>query len=383
LRRIFSVSLILILTISACQKRGSPVEYLTENGIDVVASDPGRDKAHQPKIFGLEQELRIDLSATDLVQRGLTDPAAFDVDSEGNIVVWSQSSNDLGLFKFSSRGVFLSAFGRTGQGPGEVQFLTSVFFDADDELMVVDSQQRKTIIFDGNGVFLRQNPLSKRPAVIMPLKNGHYVTVEQRSIPGEVFNRITIDICGPDLHSIKEIGQRKYYRPNPERRFPAINPTGLIGISKNYVFFGDSENGYEIKCFEKSGRLRRIIRKVHRPVPLSADNREDLVKKYERFPPEIRNNVEYPDVLPPFQTGFADEEDRLFVMTYEGSGAEGHYWHDIFDKDGVFAGRVSIANYGTYGKSRGVLFTLAREGRIYHFRENRDGFKELVIWKMK
>ena len=88
-------------------------------------------------------------------------------------------------------------------------------------------------------------------------------------------------------------------------------------------------------------------------------------------------------MLPPLQTGFADEEDRLFVMTYEGSGAEGHYWHDIFDKDGVFAGRVSIANHGTYGKSRGALFTLAREGRIYHFRENRDGFKEPVIWKMK
>jgi hypothetical protein len=354
-----------------------------EDGVEIVLNNPGFDRSPPPRIFELRREVVIDLSSFDLVQRGLSDPAAFDVDPEGNIVVWSQSSNDLSLFKFSSRGVFLSAFGRTGQGPGEVQFLTSVFFDADDELMVMDSQQRKAIIFDGNGVFLRQIPLSRRPAVIMPLKNGHYVTVEQRSIPGEVFNRITIDVCGPDLHSIKEIGQRKYYRPNPERRFPAINPTGLIGISKNYVFFGDSENGYEIKCFEKSGRLRRIIRKVHRPVPLSADSREDLVKKYERFPPEIRNNVEYPDVLPPFQTGFADEEDRLFVMTYEGSGAEGHYWHDIFDKDGVFAGRVSIANYGTYGKSRGVLFTLAREGRIYHFRENRDGFKELVIWKMR
>jgi hypothetical protein len=81
--------------------------------------------------------------------------------------------------------------------------------------------------------------------------------------------------------------------------------------------------------------------------------------------------------------GFADDEDRLFVMTYEGSGEKGHYWYDVFERDGEFAGRFSLGNYGTYGRSPGILFAMARRGRIYHFREKADGFKELVVWRME
>jgi hypothetical protein len=70
-------------------------------------------------------------------------------------------------------------------------------------------------------------------------------------------------------------------------------------------------------------------------------------------------------------------------MTNEESDVSGQYWHDLFDEKGIFIGRVSIGNYGIYGKSQGFLFTLARNGRLYHFRENRDGFKELVVCRMQ
>jgi hypothetical protein len=383
IRRIGFISLVVALAVSACQKKGGPVEHLVENGIEVVVSDPGRGKTRQPKVFALEQELRIDLSASELVQRGLTDPAAFDVDSEGNIVVWSQSSNDAHFFKFSPAGVLLAAFGRPGQGPGEVRFLTSAYFEASGELMAWDSAQSRMVFFDKDGVVLRQKTLSRRPSLIVPLGDGRYVTLEQEPDPVE---RLAIErtlICGPDLEIVKEIGRRKVIWPGPGRSFPALPSPILLAVSRNYVFFGNSEAGYEIACYEKSGLLKRIVRKLYQHVPLSAEDRNGLIKTYERFPPEFRANVEYPDTFPPYQMGFADDEDRLFVMTYEGSGEKGHYWHDVFDPDGSFAGRVSLGNYGAYGRSQGVLFTLARKGRIYHFRENRDGFKEVMVWRMK
>jgi len=382
-RLIRVIPLILILTITSCRQEPSSVRHSMEGGVEVVTNDPGLDRSPRPRIFDLRQEAVIDLSSADLVRGGLADPAGFDVDAAGNILVWSQSSNDAHFFKFSPAGVLLAAFGRSGQGPGEVRFLTSAYFEASDELMAWDRGQSKMVFYDKDGVVLRQNTLSRRPSLIVPLGDGRYVTLEQEPDPEERLAIVRTLICGPDLEIVKEIGRSKVTWPGPGRRFPALQSPILLAVSANYVFYGNSEGGYEIGYFEKSGRLRRIVRKIYQPVPLSAEERNGLIKTYERFPPEFRANVEYPDTFPPYQMGFADDEDRLFVMTYEGSGEKGHYWFDVFGRDGEFAGRVSLGNYGTYGRSQGILFALARHGRIYHFRENVDGFKDLVVWRIK
>ncbi len=377
------IPLVLILAITSCRQKESSVVRSVEDGVEIVLNDPGLDHSSPPRIFELRREAVIDLSSTDLVQRGLSDPAAFDVDAAGNILVWSQSSNDAHFFKFSPAGVFLSAFGRSGQGPGEVRLLTSAYFETSGELMAWDSAQSKVVFFGGSGVFLRQKTLSRRPYLIVPLGDGRYVTHEQEPDPVERLTISRILICGPDLEIVKEIGRRKGTWPGPGRRFPALQAPILLAISRNYVFYGNSEAGYEVACFEKSGKLKKIIRKVFQAVSLSVEDRKDLVKVYENFPQEFRDNVEYPTVFPPFQMGFADDEDRLFVMTYEGSGEQGHYWYDVFEKDGGFAGRVSLGNYGTYGRSKGILFALAKRGHIYHLAERQDGYKELVVWRMR
>ena len=377
------IPLVLILTITSCRQNESSVLRSVEDGVEIVMNEPGLDRSSPPRIFELRREAVIDLSSADLVQRGLSDPAAFDVDAAGDILVWSQSSNDAHFFKFSPAGVFLSAFGRSGQGPGEVRFLTSAYFEASGELMAWDNGQSKMVFFDKDGLVLRQHTLSRRPSLIVPLGDVRYVTLEQEPDPVERQAISRILICGPDIKIVKEIGRKKVAWPGPGRRFPALQSPILLAVSTNYVFYGNSEAGYEIACYEKSGLLKRIIRKVYQPVPLSAEDRNSLIKQYERFPPEFRANVEYPDAFPPFQMGFADDEDRLFVMTYEGSGEKGHYWYDVFGRDGEFAGRVSLGNYGTYGRSQGILFALAKRGRIYHLAERPNGYKELVVWRMK
>ncbi len=381
-RRACVIPLLLILTLIGCRHEPGSVRRSTENGVEVVTSDPGLDRSSPPRIFDLQQEAVIDLASADLVSRGLADPAGFDVDAAGNIVVWSQSSNEAHFFKFSPEGVFLTAFGRAGQGPGEVQFLTGAYYEPNGELMALDSAQGKMVFFDGNGVFLRQNSLARRPSVIIPLGDGRYATLEQESDAEERLAIMKVLICGPDLAIIKEIGRRKVLWPKPGRKFPALSPQTLLAVSANCVFYGNSEAGYEIACYEKSGRLKRVVRKVYRPVPLSAEDRDGLVKTYERFPADFRAAVEYPDKFPPYRMGFADDEDRLFVMTFEGSGEKGHYWYDVFGPDGAFEGRVSLGNYGTYGRSSGILFAMAKKGRIYHLAERPDGYKDLVVWRL-
>ncbi len=380
----FVIPLILILTITGCREKSSSVRRSMEGGVEVVTNDPGLDRSAQPRIFDLRQEAVIDLADDDIVRRGLADPVAFDVDAAGNIIVWSQSPKEALFFKFSPEGVFLSAFGRVGQGPGEVQSLTDAHFEASGEFMAWDGARSRMFFFDGNGVALRQNILTRRPYRIIPLGGGRYVTLEHEPDPKERQTISRILICGPDLAIVKEIGRSKATWPGPARKFPALQPPILIAVSPNYVFYGNSEAGYEIACHEKSGLLKRIVRKIYQPVPLSPEDRIGLSKTYDGFPPEFMANLEYPKAFPPYQMGFADDEDRLFVMTYEGSGEKGHYWYDVFGPDGALVGRVSLGNYGTfYGSSQGILFAMARKGRIYHLAERPDGYKELVVWRMK
>jgi len=370
----------IIIVFVACHKENRQVEHLMENGVEVIVNHPQPAKL---KTFELDQEFVIDLSSKDLIDRGLAEPAGIDIDSVGNIFVWSQSSNQNYVFKFNSTGAFISSFGRTGQGPGEVRFPTSVGFDSNDELMVSDPLQAKLVFFDTNGTFLKQHILSKRLVTVLPLKNGNYFAGTQISNPSEAFNSIVYNIYDSGFNIISEVGRGKYYKPNAEKDFLAMNPTGFVCVSSSYVFFGDSDKGYEIECFDKSGKLKRIIRKDFISIRVSGKFKDALIEKYSKFPPEILNRVIYPDNLPPFQTGFTDEDGRLFIMTYEESAITGQYWHDVFNKEGIFIGRLSIGNYGTYGRSRGPLFTMFKGERIYHFRENLDGFRELVVCRMK
>jgi hypothetical protein len=375
--------LLLILAIFGCRQKQSPVAHSVENGVEVVVNNPGLDRSSPPRVFDLRKETVIDLSSPDIVRRGLTDPAAFDVDPAGNIVVWSRSPREALFFKFGPEGLFLSAFGRAGQGPGEVQSLTDAHFEASGELMAWDEAQSKMVFFDGNGIFVRQNIVSRRPFLIAPLGEGCYVTREQEPDAKERLTLWKVLVCGPDLVIKKEIGRGKAVWPGPGRKFPALPAQVLQAVSANYVFFGNGEAGYEIACFEKSGRPKRIIRKSYQPVPLSAEDRDGLAKLYEGFPPEFMAALAYPDAFPPYRMAFADEQDRLYVMTYEGSGEKGYYWYDVFGPDGVLAGRLSLGNYGTFPGGQGVLFAMARKGRIYHLAERPDGYKELVVWRMR
>jgi len=366
----------------ACQKARNQVDYTEEKGVDIITNHSENNRSTKHKVFKLIQERIIDLSTAELVQHGLTDPAGFDVDTDGTIFVWNQLSNQNHIFRLDSEGHFISAFGRTGQGPGEIQFLTSLRLD-NNSLLAIDTEQRKLVFYDKTGVFLEQRIMQTSLPAVIPLYKGYYITIDQSVAPGDYYSRIGINIVNHEFNLISEIGEWRYYRPNPEREFPAINPTGFIGYSKENIYFANSEDGYEVKCFDLSGKLKRVIRKDFVPVSVSKDYIEALREKYSRFPPEIASRIIYPKNLPPFQTGFADENGRLFVMTYEESDRRGNYWHDVFDKEGIFIGRVSISNYGTYGRSQGFLFSMAKNGHLYYLHEKPDGLKELVISTVK
>jgi hypothetical protein len=89
--------------------------------------------------------------------------------------------------------------------------------------------------------------------------------------------------------------------------------------------------------------------------------------------------------MPIFQYFFADNEERLYVVTSEKSGDGKQFISDIFNSDGIFIGKKTVGFFDllTYIWGGQELDILGKNNRLYALREKENGYKELVVYKMK
>jgi len=125
--------------------------------------------------------------------------------------------------------------------------------------------------------------------------------------------------------------------------------------------------------------LQRKIRKKFRPADAPEEFHANLITNWGRY----KDKLILPDKMPPFHYFFLDEDGRLYVKTYEPGEKRGEFIHDIFNSDGVFIARKSLAGYGLWMyPGRDLNTAKAKNGRLYCIREKENGFKELVVYKM-
>jgi hypothetical protein len=154
----------------------------------------------------------------------------------------------------------------------------------------------------------------------------------------------------------------------------------MLAITRERIYLGYPGEIYEILVHDLEGNLLRKIRKDYRPVPLTEAFRKAVLARAPKGNPLVER-LEFPDKKPALQFLFADENERLFVMTSEIDEATGQDICDIFNRDGVFIGRAAIG-YFDYLKAlyeQTSLGVVAKNGRMYVLREKENGFKELVV----
>jgi hypothetical protein len=357
------------------------IERRVENGVEIIVNHLEPYKLAVPQSLKLDEEFIIDLAADELIRAGLAEPTGLDIDSSGDINIWNQGKSENFIYKFDRKGKYLTSFGRRGQGPGELQFPTSFAINDRGVLVISDTLQRKMVILGKDGAYIRQ-AVADSP-LIYPKANDRYVLILRESNPNEDYTSNTWILCDTNLKKLKELDRSKEVKYSLAKSIPALPPLSGCFLSKRNIFVAKYDKDYEIRVFNLDGTLERRILKEYKPVPLTGKRKENLIKRFERLPVDLRKKVIYPDSLLPFQCAFADDEVRLYVMTYEETGKPGEFWYDIFDKDGVFVGRMKLDNYGQYGVTReGPTFAMAKAGRLYYFREKVDGFKDLVICRM-
>jgi hypothetical protein len=291
---------------------------------------------------------------------------------DGRIVVSNAGSGEIRVF--DGEGRFLVAHGRKGEGPGEFQRPTLTGVLGSDTLVVVDSGLRRISFIQAGVGFLESFPLSDDaggggyPQGMfadgkMVLGGGFVWSNESGVELGSASNRRSTSyaVVGLDGEVVTDLGEF----PGSES-FLQIQTQGggTISMRARLIPFGKyamqavgperfhyaSGESWEIRSFDSSGELRRILRLSRDPLPVRAPDLEALIQEEiaelsdPSEAPEVRaafDEMPVPDVMPALAGIQVDRRGYLWVERYPRPGDE-FSLYDVVDPEGELVGKVSL-----------------------------------------
>lgn len=372
LKYIFFISTLLFLY---CTDKQFRIEKKMENGVEVVINhlEPYKIKGG-PSNFTLEERLVISQKRKDLIDKGIMSMGEFDVDSEGNIYIVGYKNIDNFICKLDQEGKFVTSFGRKGQGPGELEMpIRPVVFG--DRIAITD-WNKKLVIFSNNGGLVEEKYFKHRINEADVLENGKYLFYgwlgEYKTYD---YALEILSLFDSEFKKIKDLDVYKLHYRNEK-----LAPFFMWRVVNGHIYIVNEERGYEILVYDIDGNCVRKIRKEYRPVSLTEEIKELIIGPHYKQIGKIKKGY-IPDPLPPIRFFFTDDEGTLFVMTYEKGKKPREYMYDIFNSKGIFIGRKSL-NLPWEGKYFGPKTEMVKKNHLYCYREDENGFKELVVYKL-
>jgi len=297
--------------------------------------------------------------------------AGADATADGRIFVLDFKAKKVNVF--DPNGKKLKEFGQEGQGPGEWNAPSGLQLLSDRELIINDSGNRKLIYLDLEGKMTREVSYAKKLVMMQVIDSGgQYVGCEISPEGNSI--AYTIAKYDADFNQLFKIDTLLMALPLGGGK---INPFAIayhycLDDRGNIIYARSSS--YEIKYFNSEGQLIKIVRKEYRPQSISQKDKEEILKQI----PEttgMKEMVVFPDNYPAFSGFFIDEQNRLYVRTYEKGKTKDSYLVDIFSPEGKLVTRCEMA---------GEAF-LAKKGKIYTIEKDEEGYQYIcryqATWK--
>ena len=389
---VFVVVILAAAVFPSCSKSGDvEVERLMENGVEVVINHIEPYMSPQaPFVFDLEEEFVIDTEDDAVVNTGLTDIGSlgsnyFEVDSEGAVYLLCPQGPAGQILKFNSGGSFVHAFAPRGQGPGEFQsismFTVSPDADGGEEIAVAEQMTGRVAFFGLDGSFLSEKRTESALKHVRRISAGRWLLwTHVLDGSGKFLMMHPLFLADDNFQRVKELDVQNVPNPMSGERMKGFYYILSWAVSGDRIYTGFQDRDYEIRMYDPNGRLVRLIRKEYRGVPVPGEHKKEYLSQFENpmFDP-VRDKIYFPDAMPPFIGFVSDEEGRLFVLTYEAGERTGENMVDVYNRDGVFVGRRSLALfYDEFG-----LQARVKNGRLYAVEEKENGFKRIVVSRIR
>ena len=373
---ILVASFIISLGLVSCTSQQSEWQGTVEevDGVTVVRNP--KEPMYESGLLALQEEYVIDTELDEIAETGMTNPENFVVGSGGDVYFQnSQRTSDYHLIKFDSNGNYVTRFGKSGQGPGEIVMSMSLAINKNNEILVVDYMRKELLIFNNEGNFITEKPIDVDIVGAEQLSNGNYLV--SRYVVGPDDSKFVKSVCNSEIEILKEIEMQQ----SSNEKLNAVRNIFMSSIATDSFYISNVERGYEILEFDFDGNLKRKIKKEYDGINISEEYKKQII---DALSPELHDRYYFPAEFPPFQYFFSDEQGRLFVMTYEKSQDSVGYIYDVYDPNGMFMCNISLENYGKMEPSQidTPLHAKSKNGFIYLLRTKETGYRELVVYRM-
>ncbi|MEA2005396.1 MAG: 6-bladed beta-propeller [Acidobacteriota bacterium] len=323
----------------------------------------------EPSKLKLNEEIAI--GEGDNPDEAFSEVSAFVVDDDGNI--YALDFKDRKIKVYDREGKFLRMIGRKGQGPGELDMPSGIHITSDNELLIEDATTRRLAYFTLEGEFIKNVSLANKMGLVNLVfdKKGNCLGREIGLAENKMF--FEIKKYDKDIKPLFSIDKIEFAVPVPGTK---LNIMDIISIfqfdSKGNIFYGRNRE-YEIKVYHPEGKHVYSIRKEYNPVKIT---QEDIDEILERIPDTgTRGMFEFPKYFPPFQNFIMDEQDRMYVRTWEKGKNKDEYVIDIFDPEGKFISQITTK----------ADLRLWKNNELYTIEETDTGFRVIkrysVSWE--
>lgn len=332
------------------------IQFKTENGIPVVYNpkEPVPLKG-QPSRLTLKPDFTIGLETED-ANYVFSSLQHTQVDEQEYIYAadWKET-----LIKvYDKNGKHVRSFGRKGQGPGEIglPFYMGIF--QGNKIVVNDQANAKFIIYSRKGELLKEIP------------TGKYRSVTRFKVDSEG----CIYAISRTFDQTKTIFELKKFSPafDPLETFAsfevmrtpqvvqAFSPPYFVQITRDENIVWLDPLKYELTLMNREGKALRRIIKDWDPVKITEAHEKRLVQQTwgdRGIRPGVK--FEVPKHFPPVRSFYVDDEDRIYVRTYDyiNKGEDQLDRYDVFDPEGRYIAK--------FYHPRAETFQAIRKDKLY------------------
>ncbi|MBE0711652.1 MAG: 6-bladed beta-propeller [Candidatus Aminicenantes bacterium] len=338
----------------------------TENGVTIVTNGkkPDPPKGAPTKLI-LEEIYTV--GGGDAPDSSFVEISALDVLKDGTVYVLD--TKDSRVKAFDATGKFLRAFGRAGQGPGELNQPVGILITPENEVLVEDALNQRLAIFALDGTFSRHISTGKALG-LSGIRMDSLGRIVARSMGLGEAGKMSMDVKTYDKDLNPKIKLTSFEFPISLQA--KINPFSAMNLNyeldgQGFLYF-NGQRGYEIKILSFEGQLLKTIGREYDPVAITQKDKDEMLALIPNVSGvNVKDMILFPDYFPPFGNFVLADEGRLLVRTYEKGRAKKEYYWDVFDAEGRYIAKVPIVHE----------IRLWRDGKAYFFVEDEDGYKTL------
>lgn len=316
--------------------------------------------------------------------------ASFIETKSGKIILSDSSMHK--LYMFDSKGQFIKAVGQKGNGPGDLNFPSNLFWH-EGCVAVYEFGNRRISYFSENGEFIKSKKMTATGIIkkirVLPDDNLLIENFHFSSKPN------TPQICGIFLCS-RDIEPIKKTYSHPLSQYKLILKPQRIHLPKPYapeIAWNVTQNGNIVVGFQGKYELdvldptkENLHHITHNPTPVIVTNKDkeiffakliygDTTYSKRGANDFIRRETEFPKFLPPFKDVVCDSEGNILVFPYITKKTKYNNYFDWFSPDGTFRGRVKIKSELIFEDNPKLVF---KKGYFWSLTISEEGERTLV-----